>query len=155
MAGSNKKCSVLLVCSAGGHLMEMLTLEPAYSDCDTTWVTLPGADVDHLLQGREVELAHGPTNRSILNLLRNLRVAWRVIRRRRPDVILSTGAGIAVPFFVVGRLFGCRQIYVESLTRTQGLSMTGKLAYPFIDEVFVQWPVQQRRNRLRHAGSLL
>lgn len=135
--------------------MEMLTLEPAYSDCDTAWVTLPGADVEHLLADREVELAHGPTNRSVRNLLRNLKVAWRIVRRRRPDVILSTGAGIALPFFIVGRLFGCRLVFVESLTRTSGLSLTGKLCYPFVDEVFVQWPVRKRGARLRHAGSLL
>ena len=49
-------------------------------------------------------LGTGPTNRSLRALASNLRLAWRVVRRERPDAILSTGAGLAVPFFLVGKL---------------------------------------------------
>jgi beta-1,4-N-acetylglucosaminyltransferase len=154
--GVSRVPSVLLVCSPGGHLLQMLSLEPAWHDCDTTWVTLPAADVDHLLADRDVVMAHGPTNRSLSNLVRNLRLAWRVVRGHRPEVILSTGAGLAVPFFAIGRLHGCRLVYVESLTRTQGLSLSGRIAYPLAHEFFVQWPgTAPGRRRARHEGSLL
>jgi UDP-N-acetylglucosamine:LPS N-acetylglucosamine transferase len=147
---------VLLVCSPGGHLLQLLALEPAYADLDTSWVTLPGADVDHLLAGRRVTLAHGPTNRSLVNLARNLRLAWRVVRRERPDAILSTGAALAVSFALVGRLHGARVVYVESLTRTRGLSLAGRMVYPLAGAFFVQWPeAGGRRRRARHAGSIL
>ncbi len=146
----------LLVCSAGGHLLQMLALEASWSDLSTTWVTLPGSDVEHLLEGRDVILGHGPTNRSVGKLLRNIAMAWRVIRHRRPDVILSTGAGLALPYFLIGRLHGCRLVYVESLTRTRGLSLTGQLVYPLADAFFVQWPqTAPRRKRAVYAGSLL
>jgi hypothetical protein len=149
--------TALLVCSPGGHLLQMLSLEPSWGDLRTSWVTLPGADVEHLLAGRDVTLARGPTNRSVLNLVRNVAVAWREIRRRRPDVILSTGAALAVPFFVIGRLHGVRLVYVESLTRTRGLSLSGKIVYPLASAFFVQWPgaAGPRRRRARHAGNLL
>jgi UDP-N-acetylglucosamine:LPS N-acetylglucosamine transferase len=148
--------SALLVCSPGGHLLQMLSLEPSWQHLDTSWVTLGGADVDYLLGGREVTLAHGPTNRSAVKLLRNFVVAWREIRRRRPDVILSTGAARAVPFFLVGRLHGCRLVYVESLTRTRGLSMSGRIVYPLASVFFVQWPgAGGSRRRAKHAGNLL
>lgn len=146
----------LLVCSPGGHLLEMLLLEPSYRDLDTTWVTLPGTDVEHLLSGRRVILAHGPTNRSLSRLALNLGVAWRVIRRERPDVILCTGAALAVPFFLVGRLLRVRLVYVESLTRIDTLSLSGRLVYPLATRFFVQWPqVARRRRRATYAGSLL
>jgi hypothetical protein len=48
--------------------------------------------------------AHGPTNRSIVNLARNLPFAWRVVRRLDPDVILSTGAGAVVAVWEMDRL---------------------------------------------------
>jgi len=148
--------TALLVCSPGGHLLQMLALEPSWSHLETTWATLPAPDVEHLLADREVVLAHGPTNRHLGNLVRNAWVAWRVIRRVRPDVILSTGAALAIPFFFVGRFYGCRRIYVESLTRTEGLSLSGRLVYPLSDVFFVQWPRAGRgRSRAVHAGSLL
>ena len=148
--------SALLVCSPGGHLLQMLELEPSWRAFDVTWVTLRAADVDHLLAGQDVVFGHGPTNRSVKALLRNLVVAWRVVRARRPDVILSTGAALAVPFFLVGRLFGCRLVYVESLTRTRDLSLTGRLVYPLATRFIVQWPEAARgRPRAVYAGSLL
>jgi UDP-N-acetylglucosamine:LPS N-acetylglucosamine transferase len=146
----------MLVCSPGGHLLQLLSLSAAYRDLGQTWVTLPGADVEHLLAGRDVLIAHGPTNRSLVNFLRNIPLAWRAVRERDPDVIVSTGAGLAVPFFLVGRLLGRRLAYVESLTRTESLSLSGALVYPLADEFFVQWPGPARRHRkARYDGSVL
>ena len=146
---------LLLVCSPGGHLLQMRALQPAYEGERITWVTLPGADVGALLDGEDVVLAHGPTNRSLRNALRNVRVAWRVIRDVRPTAILSTGAGLAVPFFIIGKLHRVRLIYVESLTRTASLSLSGRIVYPLADEFFVQWPDATKRRRARYVGSLM
>jgi len=146
----------LLVCSPGGHLTQMLSLEECWRDLETTWATLPSPDVEHLLEGRTVAFCHGPTNRSVKALARNLVVAWRVIRLHRPDVILSTGAALAVPFFIVGRLLRCRTVYVESLTRINELSLAGRLAYPIASSFFVQWPAAAgSRRRAVHVGNLL
>jgi UDP-N-acetylglucosamine:LPS N-acetylglucosamine transferase len=134
--------------------MQLLALEPAWAHAESSWVTLAGADVEELLEGRVVDIAHGPTNRDVLKLVRNIPFAWRVIRARDPDVILSTGAGLAVPFFWVGRLLGRRCVYVESLTRVSSLSLSGRLVYPVADEFFVQWQDARILRRARYAGSL-
>lgn len=148
--------TALLVCSPGGHLLQMLSLKPSWQELDTAWVTLPGTDSEHLLAGADVTLAFGPTNRSPRNLARNLALAWRVVRARRPDVILSTGAGLAVPFFLAGRFHGCRLVYVESLTRTRSLSLSGRIVYPLASVFFVQWPgAARRRRKARYVGNLL
>jgi len=147
---------VMLVCSPGGHLLQLLSLEPAYRELEATWVTLAGADVKHLLAGRDVLVAHGPTNRSLVKLLKNLPFAWRAVRGRDPDVIVSTGAGLAVPFFVVGRLLGRRLVYVESLTRSETLSVSGRIVYPLADRFFVQWPqLAHRHRKALYEGSVL
>jgi hypothetical protein len=146
---------VLLVCSPGGHLLQLLSLEPAWRGLRRAWVTLAAADVSHLLHGEDVTLAHGPTNRSLLNFARNLVVAWREVRVRRPDTILSTGAALAVPFFVVGKLLRRRCVYVESLTRIDSVSLSGRLVYPLADAFFVQWPKAAARRRMRYEGSIL
>jgi len=145
----------LLVCSPGGHLLQLLRLRPAWEGFEATWVTLPAADTDYLLRDERVIHGRGPTNRSLRALASNLRLAWRVVRRERPDAIVSTGAALAVPFFLFGRLFGARLIYVESLTRTAGLSLSGRLVRPLSDAFFVQWPELARGGRTRFRGRLL
>ncbi len=145
----------MLVCSPGGHLMQMLALKPAWEDMERIWVTLPAADSKSLLSSERTLFAHGPTNRSIPNLLRNLRLALKVMRSARPDVILSTGAGVAVPFFLVGKLFGARLVYVESMTRVHGPSLSGRLVYPITSRFFVQWPEAATLRRAEFAGRVM
>jgi hypothetical protein len=145
---------ILLVASPGGHLLQMLALEPAWGGLRRTWVTLRRPDATDLLADERVVYAHGPTVRNIPNLIRNLGLAWRTIRRQRPDVILSTGAALAVPFFVVGRLFGVRLVYVESLTRVNELALSGRLVYPLTNTFFVQWPMAKPPRRAIYAGSI-
>ena len=133
----------------------MLSLEPAWQGLEAKWVTLPSADVEYLLADQDVVLGRGPTNRSIKNLLRNFWIAWRTVRDFRPDVILSTGAALAVPFFIVGRLHGRRCVYVESFTRINSLSWSGRLVYPLANAFFVQWPELTKRFRKAvHMGSV-
>ena len=146
---------VLLVCSPGGHLIQLLSLESAWSSLEIKWVSLESPDVSHLLPADDTIIAHGPTNRSVRAFARNIVLAWEVVREFRPDVVISTGAALAVPFFYVGRLHGASTVYVESLTRVEGLSLTGKLVYPVSHDFLVQWPEATRRRRARFRGSVL
>ena len=118
-------------------------------------MTLQAADTKFLLDPKDVVFARGPTARNVPNFFGNLRLAWTTVRRYKPDVILSTGAALAVPFFVVGRLLGVRLVYVESFTRVQRPALTGRLVYPLTDAFFVQWPTSSRRRRAIYAGSVV
>ena len=120
------------------------------------WVTFDKPDSRSLLAGERVVHAHGPTNRNLPNYARNLRLARRVVRDLRPAAMLSTGAGIAVPFAWMARAARVPVIYVESLTRIRELSLSGRLIAPLAAEVFVQWPELARaRPGTRYAGTLL
>jgi beta-1,4-N-acetylglucosaminyltransferase len=133
----------------------MIVLKPAWQDLERTWVTLSSADVPNQLAGEDVVIARGPTSRNLPNLVRNLLVAWRTVRTFDPDVILSTGAALAVPFFIVGKIHGCRLVFVQSIAHVRALGLTGRLVYPLADEFFVQWPQSARRRRARFVGSVL
>lgn len=145
---------VLIVASPGGHLLQMLALEPAWEDVRRTWVTLRSTDVEYLLREEDVIYGHGPTPRDIGNFFRNLRLARRVLRERDPDAIISTGAGLALPFFLLGRLQRRRLVYVESITRVEKLALTGRLVYPLTNAFFVQWGSLSRLRRARFHGSI-
>ena len=137
-------------------MQQMLALKPAWEDCRRAWVSLKAADSEHLLKDESVVWAHGPTNRSLTNLVRNILVAARTLRRADPDAVVSTGAALAVPFMVLARLTGRRAVYVESFTRTEGLSLSGRMVYPFASEFFVQWPeAAAGRSKARYVGAIL
>ena len=66
-----------------------------------------------------------------------------VLRSRRPDVVITTGAAVAFPYFVLSRLFGVRTVYVEVYDRVDTPTLTARLCSPFTDLMAVQWPEQQ------------
>jgi beta-1,4-N-acetylglucosaminyltransferase len=147
---------VLLVCSPGGHLQQMLTLAPAWRELEHRWVTLRAPDTEYELADEPVTYGHGPTNRSLTKLSRNIVLARKVLKEFDPDVVLSTGAALAVPFLLGARLQRRRAVYVESFTRVNEMSLSGRMVYPFVNAVFVQWPpLAQRRPKARHVGSVL
>jgi beta-1,4-N-acetylglucosaminyltransferase len=147
---------LLIVCSSGGHLLQMLEMRDAWAPFERLWVTFDKSDARSLLRDERVIHAFGPTNRSIPNLLRNLRLAARLLRVERPSAILTTGAGVAVPFAWIGRLMGIPTVYVESVTRIEELSLSARLIAPVATQVYAQWPelAEPSAGRIRFAGNL-
>lgn len=149
------RANLLLVCSSGGHLLQLHALREAWEDFSRLWVTFDKSDARSLLSHEDVVYAYGPTNRSVKNLVRNLWLAWRVLRRVRPHVVLTTGAGVAVPFAWVGRLLGARIVYVESFTRIESPSLSCRLIAPVAERLYVQWPELARSlPAARFAGKV-
>ena len=149
------RADLLLVTSPGGHLMQLLALRAAWEPFARVWVTLPSSDAASQLDGERVVWAHGPAHRSVPNLLRNARLASRVLRRVRPRVVIASAA-VGVPFAWLARLRGARVVYVESFTRIDGPSLSGRLVAGVADRVYVQWPELVPRLRgSRYAGSVL
>lgn len=138
---------VMLVGSSGGHLAQLMRLEPWWSRHDRSWVCFQKPDAQNLLADERVTWAYHPTTRNLRNFARNLVLSARVLRRERPDVIVSTGAGVAVPFFWVGRMLGAHTVYLEVYDRIDSATMTGRMCWPVTELFLVQWPEQQQLYR--------
>jgi len=146
---------LLLVCSTGGHLLQLVSLEAAWGEYTRVWVTLDKSDARSLLKEEQVYFAFGPTSRNVPNLMRNSILAWRVLREVRPKLLLTTGAGVAVPFAWLARLRGVPVCYVESFTRIESPSLSCRLIAPIAQRVYVQWPeLLSALPRARYAGNL-
>ena len=130
---------VILISSAGGHFRTLVNLKPFWENRQRCWVTQKSHSTESVLQQENVYWAYGPTNRSLKNLVKNLFLAWKVINRERPKLIITTGAGESVPFAIVGKLFGSKVIFVESITRVKDISLSAKLILPLIDRLYVRW----------------
>ena len=155
MSKEREGVDLLLVCSSGGHLLQLCALRQAWEGLDRAWVSFDKSDVRSLLADERVVHAHGPTNRNVGNLLRNGILAVKLIRELRPRAVLTTGAGVAVPFAWVARLYGARVVYVESMTRIEGPSLSMRMIAPVASRLYVQWPeLAPRVRRARFAGRV-
>ena len=65
--------------------------------------------------------------------------AIKILRKERPDLIISAGAAPAVPFFFIGKMMGAKLIYIETFDRINKASLSGKLCYKISDLFIVQW----------------
>ena len=140
---------VLMVCSSGGHLAQLLLLKPWLVGKDVAWVTFEKPDAVSQLRGERVTYCYYPTTRNLKNLVRNTFQAVAVIRRERPDVLVSNGAAIAFPYFVLGWALRIPRVYIEVVDRIETPTLTGRLCRPFSTEFLVQWEEQQQW----YAGS--
>ena len=130
---------VCLVGSSGGHLRHLYLLKPYWKNKDRFFVTFDKEDARSILKNEKVYKCYYPTNRNIKNLIRNTFLAFKILKKERPDIIISTGAAVAVPFFYIGKLFKIKTVYIEVFDRIDKPTLTGKLVYPVTDKFIVQW----------------
>ena len=135
---------VCLVGSSGGHLTHLYMLKPFLENKQRFWVTFDKEDAKSLLEDEKMYSCYYPTNRSIKALIKNTMLAWKVLKRERPDLIISSGAAVAVPFFYLGKLMGAKNVFVEVFDRIDKPTMTGKMIYPVADLFIVQWEEQKK-----------
>jgi UDP-N-acetylglucosamine:LPS N-acetylglucosamine transferase len=131
-----------MVSTQGGHLAQLLVLRSWWAGRERVWVCPPTADVADRLAEERVVHSYSPTTRNLVNLLRNCWLAVRVIRRERPALVVSAGAGVAVPFFLVAWLSRVPTVFIEVYDRTDTPTMTGRLCGPFTTRRIAQWPSQ-------------
>ncbi len=147
------RLKICLVCSHGGHLNEMRQLLPAFAghevfyfcyDAETTRSLTPAYRVPNMAN-------------NVVEMLRNFVRVSRIFRRERPDLIVSTGAEIAIPAVCVGKLFRVPALYIECGAQVTRPSFTGRLMYWLADEFYVQWPelLEAYGPRARFEGSLI
>lgn len=132
---------ICLVSSSGGHLeqlLKLLSLVDKYSGYIVT------EDVGYDLDLGETNVYRIPSiNRTDENFARTLVsscfVAWKILRKEKPDVIISTGALPALPTLMLGKLLGCKIVYLESFAKICTPNKASKLAYRLADRFYVQW----------------
>lgn len=130
---------ICMVGSSGGHLTHLYMLKPIWEKKERFWVTFDKEDARSLLHEEKMYGCYFPTNRNLFNLMRNTFLAYKILKKEKPDLIISSGAAVAVPFFYIGKLFGAKLIYIEVFDRVNKSTLTGRLVHPIVDIFIVQW----------------
>ena len=143
---------VLVVCSAGGHLKEAMSAigENATGFHLATYRTGGKRATNSRLA------IHYMTNPHLskLKYLWNFIQSFFLILRVRPKVIITTGAGIAIPSALLGKMFGVKLIVVDTMALVNKLSRTGEFLYRYADLFVVQWPCLLKRYPRAVYGGL-
>ena len=82
---NKKNMKICLVGSSGGHLTHLYMLKPFWKDKDRFWVTFDKEDARSILEGEKMYPCYYPTNRSLKALIKNTKIAWKVLRKERPE----------------------------------------------------------------------
>lgn len=150
MTSEHREISIALIASQGGHLQQMLRLRSIYVEHDHFLVTTK-PDPDRIVNDRidrqyfVVDINEGRGIRNPFKLFWSIvQVAW-VFAKERPSILISTGAGVAVPAFLIGYVFRIPSVFIESYARIHDLGKSGKVCYRLASRFFVQHPELQAR----------
>lgn len=135
---------ITLISSTGGHwtqLSELISeIKKTTGDKDLTIITEKNKvtearkDITFLLQqDRKNKLF-------ILIFMWNILLSIKYVFTHKPDFVISTGAGVVLPYLLFAKIAGSKIIYIESFAKTTTPTITGRIVYRFADEFFVQWP---------------
>ncbi len=135
---------ICFVTSSGGHLTHLIALKDWWKDKERFWVTFEKEDSKSILKEERKYWCYFPTNRNIKNLIKNAFLSIKILFKEKPDLIVSTGAAPAIPFFYIGKLFGAKVVYIEVYDRIDKPTITGKVVYPISDLFILQWEEQKK-----------
>ena len=136
---------VLFIASGGGHLTELLQLEPLISKYDATLVSEKTKTTLYLKERYEdvYLLAYGTKDhlfRYLFIFMFNILYSLYIFLKKRPDIIITTGTHTAVPMCYIAHLFKKKVIFIETFANITTPTMAGKLVYKIADRFIVQWP---------------
>lgn len=137
----NKERKICFAASSGGHLEQLMLLRPLYEKYDSYLVTerqnyqcaVRGLPVFYVLPINRTDRFFG------LKLICNTVKSLMIVIKNRPDAVISTGALAAVPVIFWAKLLGARVIYIESFSKVNSPTLSGRLVYRLADQFYVQW----------------
>lgn len=130
---------VIFASSSGGHFIEIMTLKSLFKEYDYTLVMEKGKNNINIDKAKYLFYA-SKTNiikYMILTFFNIIKTIYLILTIN-PEVIVSTGAAAGGMVAAIGKIFGKKVIYIESLARIYDLSKTGKFVYKFADKFYVQ-----------------
>lgn len=141
----NRKKKVLFISSTGGHLNELLQLAPMFENYDYSIITEKDKTNEYLKEqyGKRMHYLPYGTRSKLFQyifvysflILKTIVLYFKI----RPKVIITTGTHTAGPMCYLGKIFGSKIIYIETIANINTKTATGRLIYPIADLFLVQW----------------
>lgn len=151
-----KKLKIAVAASPGGHLVQIRQLTPIYEKHDFFYFTFKGFVAKELAKNNKVYAIDNIVRHNPLSWIFGLWSSFRIALLERPDVVLTTGAGVVVFFCYISKMFGAKLIFIESIAKVEKLTLTARILHPISDLFFVQWPGLKRYfSNAHYLGKLI
>ena len=140
-----KKKKVLFISSTGGHLKELLQLKKLFGKYDSYLKTKKTDSTKKLKDEYKEKMGYmvfGTKDHMLtypFKLLANCFISVYYFIKIRPKYIVTTGTHTAGPICYLGKIFGSKIIYIETMANINRKTQTGRLIYPIADLFIVQW----------------
>ena len=138
-----KNPKICFVSSSGGHWEQLQKLKPLADKYEGFFVT-EKTQFDAPLASYFMMQTDLKDKLMPFKMLVNSVKALKIWIKEKPDLIISCGAAVAVPFFYIGKMMGAKLVYIEVFDRIDKPTMTGKMVYPVVDKFVVQWEEQKK-----------
>jgi UDP-N-acetylglucosamine--N-acetylmuramyl-(pentapeptide) pyrophosphoryl-undecaprenol N-acetylglucosamine transferase len=136
----NDRPAVHLACSRGGHFDLLLNVQDAFAGCRVVWITQRSDRADALRRsGAEVHSLGEYHRGKVSGGLSAFRRSLQLVLRHRPRLVVTSGAGIVVPYCLLARLVGAKVVFVETSARVRGASSSGRVLSRIATSVVAQW----------------
>jgi UDP-N-acetylglucosamine:LPS N-acetylglucosamine transferase len=146
---------VMAVASGGGHWVELRRIMPAFEGAEVVYVsTDPQGDAD--LAPARYYPVRNVTRKNGLAFAVTIRQILTIVRRERPEVVVTTGAAPGLVALALAKLV-CRSrtVWIDTVANSERMTLSGKLAKPFADAWLVQWPHLARPEGPEFWGAVL
>jgi beta-1,4-N-acetylglucosaminyltransferase len=155
MNQQENKIKICVACSTGGHLVEVKQLESIYKQYEHFYFTFNGGVADELRKTSRLRSIPNIVRQNPLSWIIGMFLSFRIAMQEKPDIVITTGAGVVVFFCVFAKLFGAKLIFVESMARVEKPTLTARMLYPFADLFLVSWPgLLKYFPRAKYVGRL-
>ena len=140
-----KKKKVLFIASTGGHLNELMQLEPMFKKYDYHIITEKTKSNISLVKkypNKVNFLVYGTKDKKLIypfKFIYNIFKSLLLYIKIRPKYIVTTGTHTAVPICYIGKLFGTKIIFIETFANSKTKTLSGKMIYPIANLFIVQW----------------
>jgi UDP-N-acetylglucosamine:LPS N-acetylglucosamine transferase len=148
---------ICLTFSPGGHFSEMRKIMDAFKGHDIIYVTIKAKSTGNLPTIYYLKDTAGPNRVSMFaNMVVVAIQSLKILYKEKPDVIISSGADVTIPMCYLGKLFGKKILFIESLCRVNDLSYSGKIVYPIADLFLVQWErLTKKYSKAKYWGTVI
>lgn len=136
-----KKIKLCLVASQGGHVEELWQLERIRKTYEF-YLVVPKTAWTEKINCKKL-FVHDMNRKN--KITKFLSMGWMFVEQipiliQNPaDVVITTGAAVAIPICLYAKILGKKVVYIESMARINSPSKTGKLLYKYADLFVVQW----------------
>jgi UDP-N-acetylglucosamine:LPS N-acetylglucosamine transferase len=146
---------VLAIASGGGHWVQLRRLRPAFEGFEVAYVSV-SPDYASDVPGHRF---YAVTNMTRFNLGALLVLApqlMSIIRKERPDVVITTGSAPGLIGLALAKLFTrARTIWIDSIANCERMSTSGRQARRFADQWLTQWPELASADGPSYWGAVL